>query len=210
MKIAIFDFDGTLLNGETIENILKDEPEKYHQMKELNQKGVQGLVDFTTLYLQKIYLLKGIPRKTVSKNLRDQTYMEGAQQLIRHLKNLGYKVIVMSGGFEEALQIAQENLGFDLYYCNQLIYDENDCLTGQVIGPCMSMESKGDLVRKMRDLFDNNLYVIACGDGRNDVSLFKEANFSVAYHSRCAALRDMANRRIEGDENWYSLIHEIR
>ena len=209
MKIAIFDFDGTLLDGETIENILKDEPEKYHQMKELNQKGVQGLVDFTTLYLQKINLLKGISRKTVSKNLRDQTYMEGAQQLIRHLKNLGYKVIVMSGAFEEAIQIAQKNLGFDLYYCNTLIYDENDCLTGQVVGPCMTIESKGDLVRKIRCLFDDDLYILACGDGRNDVSLFEEANFSVAYHSRCVALRDIAKRCIEGDENWYSLIDKI-
>jgi len=194
MKFAFFDFDGTLFDGETIELICRDYPEVYSRICELNQKGVQGFLDFGNLFLQKVQLFEGIPVETIQRRLiEEQKYFKGASNIISALKNDGFTVVVLSGGFNPALAVAQKALGFDSYFGNDLV-ENNGILTGFVRGPCMHQESKGELISKLYEITGaSKIDSVAVGDGRNDVSMFHEVGFSVAFCSRSKALREVAS-----------------
>jgi phosphoserine phosphatase len=195
MKIAFFDFDGTLLNDETIELIVKDYPAIHSKVKELNQLGIQGLVDFGRLYIEKIQLLTGLPYDDILKRMNlKQTYFTGASELIRNLKNNGYCVIVMSGGFSPALETAQKVLGFDTYFGNDFMVDSDDKLTGYIRGPCMHQNSKGELIDRILSITGvNKRDCIGVGDGRNDISMFERVGFSVAFCAKSQQLREIAS-----------------
>ena len=45
MKLAVFDFDSTLMDGETLDIIAK-ETEYYKEIKEITEKGMKGEIDF--------------------------------------------------------------------------------------------------------------------------------------------------------------------
>ncbi len=50
---------------------------------------------------------------------------EGAEELIRLLKQAGYKIAIVSGGFTYFTDILKENLGLDYVFANTLEIKNN-------------------------------------------------------------------------------------
>ena len=72
MKLAVFDFDSTLMDGETLEFIAREynlEP----LMKQITTDAMEGKIDFFESLIQRVALLKGAKEDKVieiCKNLR--------------------------------------------------------------------------------------------------------------------------------------------
>lgn len=199
MKLAFFDFDGTLLNGETIESILKDYPEIQKRVVEYNQMGIRGEVEFCELYIKKIQLFQNLPYEPILRRLKEhQEYFTGARDLIANLRANGWIVIVLSGGFEPALEVAQKNLNFNTYWGNEFVVRPDGIMTGYVRGPCMHQESKGEIIQKILAMTGaKKKDCMGVGDGRNDVSMFREVGFSVAFCAKSKALREIATHCVD-------------
>ena len=66
MKLAVFDFDSTLMDGETLDIIAK-ETEHYKEIKEITEKGMKGELDFFESLTYRVSLLEGMQLEKVNE-----------------------------------------------------------------------------------------------------------------------------------------------
>lgn len=179
-KLAVFDFDSTLMDGETIE-IIAAELGLKEQVAEITKQAMEGKIDFFDSLTYRVALLKGLQESKVNEICRNLPYMQGAKETISALKSKGYTVVCFSGGFKNATEYAKEILGYDADFSN-ILHAKDGILTGQVGGEMMFSNSKGEMLVKLQNLlnvdYENTL---AVGDGANDLSMFKYAQTKVAF-----------------------------
>lgn len=183
MKLAVFDFDSTLMDGETLDIIAK-ETDYYKEIKEITAKGMRGELDFFESLTSRVALLEGMKLKKVNEICESLPIMNGAKETIKELKKKNYKCVCFSGGFKNATSIFVERLGLDGEFSN-IFHAKNDILTGKVGGEMMFADSKGNMLLTLQKLlgisYENTL---AIGDGANDLSMFKYAKNRVAFCSK--------------------------
>ena len=90
MKLAVFDFDSTLMEGETLE-IIAREIGIDKEVREITGKAMRGEIDFFESLQYRVSLLKGMQSATVNKICENLPAMNGAEKTIKELKNRGYK-----------------------------------------------------------------------------------------------------------------------
>ncbi len=180
MKLCVFDFDSTLMDGETIDFLAK-ELNFEEKVSLITERAMQGEIDFFESLTKRVKFLKGLGKKRVDEICHNLPYMPGARDTIKELKERGYRVVVFSGGFRNATSYAKEILGFDADFSNTL-HVKSEILTGEVGGDMMFGFSKGDMLQRLQSLFqiDENSTMVV-GDGANDVSMFKYAKTRVAF-----------------------------
>ena len=179
-KLAVFDFDSTLMDGETLE-FFAEELGIREQIKSITDKAMQGELDFFESLTERVGLLKGLSLEKVDEICRSLPLMNGAREAIQGLKERGYKVVCFSGGFRNATNYFAEKLGLDGEFAN-ILHSKDGVLTGLVGGEMMFNNSKGEMLKRLQKMFnvsEENTLVV--GDGANDLSMFKYANKRVAF-----------------------------
>lgn len=180
MKLCVFDFDSTLMDGETID-FLAAELGLGEKVAEITEMAMRGELDFFESLITRVKLLEGLETARVDAVCRSLPYMPGAKETIAGLKEKGYKVVVFSGGFRNATGYAKEVLGFDADFSN-ILHAKNGRLTGLVGGDMMFDFSKGDMLRRLQALLGiTPENTVAIGDGANDRSMFAHAGTRIAF-----------------------------
>ncbi|MSN95655.1 phosphoserine phosphatase SerB [Campylobacter sp. FMV-PI01] len=180
IKLCIFDFDNTIMDGETIDFMARLIG-KEEIVKDLTLKAMKGELDFFESLKARALNLKGLRVDEAKNALLNLPYINGAKDLIAYLKKKGIKVVVFSGGYHLATDIAKEILGFDASFANYL-HEKDGILTGEVGGEMMFGYSKGKVLEEIQNLMGLQKDEIMCvGDGANDISMFKKAGLSVAF-----------------------------
>ncbi len=195
IKLAVFDFDSTLMDGETIDFLaeplgLKD------KVAAITEMAMRGELDFFESLIMRVKLLEGLDENIVNEICHNLPYMPGADEIIKALKKDDIKVVVFSGGFRNATSYAKEVLGFDADFSNTL-HAKDGKLTGLVGGEMMFGHSKGDMLQRLQNILGVSAKeTMVVGDGANDLSMFKHADTRVAF---CAkdVLKKEANIIIE-------------
>ena len=195
MKLAVFDFDSTLMDGETLE-FLAEKIGIKNQVKEITDRAMKGEIDFFESLQHRVSLLKGLEIDTVNEICRDLPEMNGAKETVTELKKMGYKVICFSGGFRNATEPFAKKIGLDADFAN-ILHTKNNLLTGLVGGEMMFNNSKGEMLKRLQNILgiDPN-DTLAVGDGANDLSMFEYASKKVAFCAK-PILKDKANIIIE-------------
>ena len=80
-KLAVFDFDSTLMDGETIE-IIADELGLKDEVSKITTKAMNGELDFFDSLTYRVSLLKGIKVSKVDEICHNLPYMKGAKEAI--------------------------------------------------------------------------------------------------------------------------------
>ena len=183
MKLAVFDFDSTLMDGETID-FLARELGLEKKVSEITEEAMSGRLDFFESLTTRVSLLKGLDYKRVIDVCSNLPLMPGALELIPKLQEKGYKVVCFSGGFRTATQAASKILGLDADFAN-ILHEKNGILTGLVGGEMMFSSSKGEMIQRVQSLMGvSKENTLVCGDGANDVSMFKYASKRIAFCAR--------------------------
>jgi phosphoserine phosphatase len=180
MRLAVFDFDSTLMDGETIDFLAKPLGLE-DKVASITEKAMAGELDFFESLSTRVALLKGLSKAKVDEICQDLPMMSGAKEVVLGLKESNYKVICFSGGFRNATSPACRDLGIDADFSN-ILHDDNGVLTGKVGGDMMFGFSKGDMIKRLQSLLgitEENTLVV--GDGANDLSMFKYASTRVAF-----------------------------
>ncbi len=180
MKLAVFDFDSTLMDGETLEFIAR-EYNIESLMKKITQEAMEGKIDFFESLIMRVELLKGAKEEKITDICRNLPYTYGAKETIKELKAKGYTVVCFSGGYETATIPAQKNLGFDAQFSN-IFHFKNGILTGKLGGEMMFSDSKGKMIKRLQNILNiNEENTLTVGDGANDISMFNFASKRVAF-----------------------------
>jgi phosphoserine phosphatase len=180
MKLAVFDFDSTLMDGETID-FLASELGLEEEVALITKEAMAGKVDFFKSLQARVALLEGLPVVRVKEICQSLPLMPGAIKTVEALKKDGFKVVCFSGGFREATKYFADVLNLDADFAN-ILHHENGILTGKVGGEMMFGKSKGLMITRLQRLLGvkpQNTIVI--GDGANDLSMFAHASVRVAF-----------------------------
>lgn len=195
LKLAVFDFDSTLMDGETID-FFAQELGIGEEVSRITKEAMSGRLDFFESLQQRVGLLKGLDYSVVEKISHNLPYMNGAKETIAELKKRGMTVVCFSGGFRSATGYAKNILGYDADFSN-VLHVKDAKLTGLVGGDMMFSHSKGDMLVRLQNILGiTEKETMVCGDGANDLSMFKYARVRIAFCAK-EILKKEANIIIE-------------
>jgi phosphoserine phosphatase len=110
----------------------------------------------------------------------------GVEDLTATLKWLGYRMGIVTGGFDYFANHVKERLGFDFVFANELEI-EHDTLTGRVKGGIIDAARKAEIVNQVScDLGIPLDQVVVVGDGANDALMIGQAGLGIAYNAKKA------------------------
>ncbi|HYJ03004.1 MAG TPA: phosphoserine phosphatase SerB [Nitrososphaeraceae archaeon] len=177
--LIIFDVEGVLLNAEYLPILAQVfGPSKEKEIWDITKQGIRGDIDWEEGLRKRVKALKGIKfddAKQIGENLE---IMPGAKDLCSALKDAGWKMIAISGGFTIITDRLKKELGLDLIFSNNLIF-KNGILDGLDL---KVTSDKSLLVRpliKQWGIKKEEIVVVV--DGANDIKLFDIAGYTVGF-----------------------------
>ncbi|MEX1057615.1 MAG: phosphoserine phosphatase SerB [Natronospirillum sp.] len=183
-RLICFDMDSTLIEAEVIDE-LAAAAGVGAQVAAITELAMAGELDFQQSFRQRMALLKGLDESVLANIASQLPITEGAARLIRHVKALGYKTAILSGGFTYFGEYLQRQLGIDYVYANTLSFDSEGKLTGEVTEPIVDGDRKAQLLREIAEREGISLeQVIAVGDGANDLPMLNTAGLGIAFRAK--------------------------
>ncbi len=179
-KLAVFDFDSTLMDGETIDFLAK-ELNLMDKVAQITKEAMEGKLDFFDSLVKRVALLKGLNEAKVNEICQNLPLMPGAKEAVEGLKAKGYRVVCFSGGFRNATSHFAKILNLDADFSNYL-HAKDGVLTGLVGGEMMFSDSKGKMLLRLQKLLNaSKEETLVVGDGANDLSMFQYAKTRIAF-----------------------------
>ncbi len=182
-RLVCFDMDSTLIEAEVIDELAK-RAGVGEQVAEITERAMQGEIDFTESFSQRMALLKGLSEDVLVDIANNLPMMEGAEKLIRNLKAYGFKIAILSGGFNYFGNYLKDKFGIDHVYAN-ILEIEGGKLTGRAVHPVVNAERKAELLKKIatEEGIDPQ-QTIAVGDGANDLLMLSAAGLGIAFRAK--------------------------
>ena len=182
-RLVFFDMDSTLVDMEIIDEMAQ-RAGVFKEVSRITEKARRGDVDFEEALTQRVALLKGLTVEELEKIRSEMKLSEGAEDLVETLKRLGYKLGLVSGGFDYFSDYLKGRLGLDFAFANQFEI-KNGALTGKVSGSIVDNTFKAKIVNMVASregvLLDQT---VAIGDGANDVLMLGQAGLGIAYNAK--------------------------
>lgn len=193
-RLVVLDVDSTLIQDEGID-VLAARAGVGDQVAAITERAMAGELDFEQSLRARVELLAGLSLSQVHR-VRDQLRLTpGAPTFTRTLKQLGYHVGVVSGGFTVFTDRFVAELGLDFAAANELEVVDG-ALTGRVIGTVIDRPGKGVALTRFAQQFGVPMsQTVAVGDGANDIDMLEAAGLGIAFNAK-AALRARADTSV--------------
>ena len=182
-RLIVLDADMTFLQCEVIDELgkLAGVGEK---MEGITRQAMNGEIDFKSALLQRVKLLKGLPVESLHQLSNSLPLPPGAETLVNILKHLGYKIALVSGGFQYFIDKICDNYGLDYGFANQLKI-ENGQVSGELEGQIIDAEAKENTLVSLAKKEGFSLrQVVAVGDGANDIKMLARAGLGIAFNAK--------------------------
>jgi len=182
-RLIVFDMDSTLIQSEVIVEMAKVHG-KGDEVFEITERAMNGEFDFDQSLIERVKLLKGLEEKKLKDILKTIKLTPGVEDFIKTVQSLGYKIAIISGGFNYFARHFKETLNLDYAFANELEIKKG-VLTGNVSGSIVNAEKKAmllDLISQQEGLKLEQ--VVAIGDGANDLPMLAKAGLGIAFHAK--------------------------
>jgi phosphoserine phosphatase len=196
-KIIVFDMDSTIVDVEIIDEMAKLAGVG-KKVAAITEKGMRGEIDFPESLRRRVSLLKGLKIKDLESLARTFKLTKGSEELILALKEMGFKVALISGGFSYFTDVLKKKLGFDYAFGNELEMKRGK-LTGRIKGRIIDAKRKAEVLDKIcRKEGVTREEVVAVGDGSNDRIMVANAGLGIAFNAK-EILKKVADGAITKD-----------
>ena len=195
--------EGVLYDAEYLP-ILAEKINKEQEIWDITKKGIQGLINWEDGLKKRVELLKGISFETCVEVADSLPIMTGAKEACKTLKQAGWKILAVSGGFTIMTDRLVKELDLDYVFSNELIF-KNGKLDG------VEIHVNSDKAKSAKIKIDewnekkNDTTVIV--DGANDIKLFDICGLGIAYRAQ-DIVKDLATTSLE-EKDLSKIIHII-
>ena len=182
-RLIVFDMDSTLVDAEIIDELAK-EAGVLKEVRNLTNRAMEGKISFKEALKERVKLLEGLPVEVLEKIYSKIKLTDGAKELIKSLKDAGYKVAVISGGFSYFTEKLKDELNLDYAFGNELEI-KNGKVTGRIRGRIIDAREKARIIEeiaKREGIKTEN--IVAVGDGANDKLMIEKAGLGIAFNAK--------------------------
>ena len=190
--LAIFDVEGVLYDAEYLP-ILAEKINKEQEIWDITKKGIQGLINWEDGLKKRVDLLRGIDYDTCIQVADSLPIMTGAKKACASLKQAGWKIMAVSGGFTIMTDRLRKELNLDYIFSNELIFKDNK-LDGVQIHVDSDKAKSAKIKIDEWGISKDEIVVIV--DGANDVKLFDICELGIAYRAQ-DLVKDLATVSLE-------------
>jgi phosphoserine phosphatase len=182
-KVIVFDMDSTIVDGEIVDEMAKlaGVGEK---VAAITERGMRGKIDYAQSLRTRVSLLKGLTIRSLEPLVKTLKLTKGSEELVSALKEMGFKIGLISGGFSYFTDILKKRLGFDYAFGNRLEI-KNSRLTGRIKGKIIDAQRKAQIMDEIcrREGITRD-EVVAVGDGSNDRIMVANAGLGIAFNAK--------------------------
>jgi len=178
--LAIFDVEGVLYDAEYLP-LLAEKVNKENQIWEITKKGIEGKIDWVKGLNERVHLLRGIDYDTCIEVANSLPIMTGAKEACLALKDAGWKIMAVSGGFTIITDRLKKELGLDFVYSNELVF--KDGKLDDVVVNVDADKAKAAMI-KINEWDEKKENIVTVVDGANDVKLFDITGFGIAFRAQ--------------------------
>ena len=184
--------EGVLYDAEYLP-ILAEKINKEQEIWDITKKGIQGLINWEDGLKKRVELLKGISYETCMEVADSLPIMTGAKEACTALKQAGWKVMAISGGFTIMTDRLSKELNLDYVFSNELIF-KNGKLDGVKINVDSDKAKSAKIkINEWNEKKDETVVIV---DGANDVKLFDICGLGIAYRAQ-DIVKDLATISLE-------------
>ena len=184
--------EGVLYDAEYLP-ILAEKINKEQEIWDITKKGIQGLINWEDGLRKRVELLEGISYETCMEVADSLPIMTGAKKACSALKQAGWKVMAVSGGFTIMTDRLSKELNLDYVFSNELIF-KNGKLDGVKINVDSDKAKSAKI--KINEWNEKKDEIVVIVDGANDVKLFDICGLGIAYRAQ-DIVKDMATISLE-------------
>ncbi len=203
-RLVCMDVDSTFVKGELIDELanlvgVKD------QVAAITARAMRGEIEFRQALAERVKLLEGLPLSR-AKELADRFELTpGADRFVKTLKSLGYRVGLVSGGFDFFVEELKSRFGLDFAFSNELEVKDG-VITGRVQGSVVDGERKAQVLKDMAKVYKVRLeQTVAIGDGANDMRMLQTAGLGIAFRAK-PKLQEVADMSLNHHERMDMLL----
>lgn len=184
-RLVVMDVDSTLIRDEVIE-LLARHAGREAEVAAVTERAMRGELDFTASLHERVATLAGLPVSVFDDVLDAVRLTPGARTLVATLRDLGFAVGLVSGGFLEIVKPLADSLGIKHVAANRLEVRDG-VLTGRVKGQVVDRAMKATMLREFAQREGLPLSrTVAVGDGANDLDMLAAAGLGVAFNAKPA------------------------
>lgn len=197
-QVIVFDLDGTLIEQEVIEELAKAAG-VHEEVKRITSLAMEGKMNFLEALRARVKLLKGLPVSKMEEVKGSIRINPSVIDLVKQLKEVGFVVGIVTGGFDFVANHVGETIGADYVFSNQLLI-KGKRLTGEVEGDMVGPEAKLKAIRTIAEKRGIGLQsCVAVGDGANDLFMIENVGLGVGFKAKLI-VKEKASALINTDD----------
>lgn len=180
-KLVVFDVESSLVNEASLSDFLRKVQGKIESVNGKSAFKRDG-EDNLQVLIENARKLKGIPLRDLKSSSEILQLNPGTLELIRILKSMGFKIALLSSGFNFIIKRIFEAAGVDYAFSNTLQIDEEGIITGELEEPVITGATKKEILDFiMRAEKIGPEQVIAVGDGSTGSHFIENVGLSIAF-----------------------------
>jgi len=204
-RLVCMDVDSTFVKGEFIDELANLAGVK-DRVSEITARAMRGEIDFKSALAERVGLLSGLRFERARALAASFELTPGAERFVRTLKNLGFCVGLVSGGFDFFVDELKTRFGLDFAFSNELEVKDG-VITGRLAGAIVDGERKAQVLKDMAKVYQVRLeQTVAIGDGANDMLMLKAAGLGIAFRAK-PALQKVAAMSLNYHERLDTLLY---
>ncbi len=179
-KLVVFDVESSLVQQASLKKFIKTINGRINTDKKVSgsRETIDGQVGALVDNAKK---LKGLSADDLEKHVDILQLNPGTFELIKILKSMGFKIALLSSGFNFFIKKLFETAGVDYAFSNTLEIDETGVFTGNLEQPIITNDTKEELLEFiMQNENISREQVIAVGDGSKSSHFIKNVGLSIA------------------------------
>lgn len=179
-KLVVFDVESSLVQQTSLKKFIQTIQGKMHMDKDASkpQKAPEDQLEALGDTAKR---LRGLSADDLDKYVDILQLNPGTFELIKILKSMGFKIALLSSGFNFFIKKIFETAGVDYAFSNTLEIDKTGVFTGNLEQPIITDDSKEELLEFI--IQNENIrreQVIAVGDGSKSSHFIKNVGLSIA------------------------------